>query len=149
LKEVHGVNENPKKRFIKLIEDKLWNIKNKTIGVLGLAFKPDTDDMRNAPSIDIIKTLQSEGATIKAYDPQAVENCRSIFDGVEYASDPYALAKDCECLILMTEWDEFKTLDFSKIKELLKQPVLFDGRNLYDREELVALGYDYHCIGRS
>ncbi len=148
LKAVKNVNEGQKSSFIHLIEDKLWNIKSKVIGVLGLAFKPNTDDMRNSPAVDIIKVLLHEGASIKAYDPKAVDNCRKILPNITYSSDPYALAKGCDCLLVLTEWDEFKEIDFSKIKKLMRQPVVFDGRNLFHDVDLKKLGFEYYGIGR-
>jgi UDPglucose 6-dehydrogenase len=148
LNEVRNINEEQKASFLRLIEDKLWIVKNKVIGVLGLAFKPDTDDMRSAPSIDIIGALQQEGAAIKAYDPVAEENAKKILKGVTYCKDPYAAAKGCDCLLLLTEWDEFKKLDFNKLKSVMKQPVLFDGRNFYHDQNLESLGFEYYGVGR-
>lgn len=147
LKEVREVNEHQKKSFLRLIEDKLWNLKDKTVGVLGLAFKPDTDDMRNAPSIDIIKALQDEGAKIKAYDPQALHNAQKVFKGITYSKDPYACAKDCDCLLLLTEWKEFADLDFERIARSMRQLVIFDGRNFYHDKKLERFGFEYHGIG--
>ncbi|MCA9408833.1 MAG: UDP-glucose/GDP-mannose dehydrogenase family protein [Candidatus Omnitrophica bacterium] len=148
LKEVRNVNEEQKSSFIRLIEDKLWIVKNKVIGVLGLAFKADTDDMRNAPSIDIIQALQAEGAKIRAYDPQAVNNAKKVLEDIIYCKDPYELAKDCDCLLILTEWDEFKDIDFTKIKKSMKQDIIFDGRNLYSDNRLGDIGFEYHGIGR-
>ncbi|MCK5082288.1 MAG: UDP-glucose/GDP-mannose dehydrogenase family protein, partial [Candidatus Omnitrophica bacterium] len=148
LREVRKVNEEQKASFVRLIEDKLWIVKNKVIGVLGLAFKPDTDDMRSAPSIDIINALQQEGAKIKAYDPVAMPNAKKIFKKITYGKDPYDTAKGCDCLLLLTEWDEFKKLNFKKIGSAMKQAVLFDGRNLYHDKGLEDLGFEYHGIGR-
>ena len=148
LREVRKVNEEQKASFVRLIEDKLWIVKNKVIGVLGLAFKPDTDDMRSAPSIDIINALQQEGAKIKAYDPVAMPNAKNIFKKIIYGKDPYDTAKGCDCLLLLTEWDEFKKLNFKKIGSAMKQAVLFDGRNLYHDKGLEDLGFEYHGIGR-
>jgi len=148
LKEVRNINVHQKESFVRLIEDKLWIVKNKVVGVLGLAFKPDTDDMRSAPAIDIISALQSEGATIKAYDPVAVPNAKKILKKVTYCKDPYAVAKGCDCLLLLTEWDEFKTLDFKKIKAVMKQPLFFDGRNLYHNKNFDRLGFEYYGVGR-
>jgi len=148
LKEVRNVNEKQKEDFIRLIEDKLWIIKNKVIGILGLAFKPDTDDMRNAPSIDIIQMLQHEGAKIKAYDPEATVNAKKIFKNVTYCKDSYSVAKGCDGLLLLTEWDEFKDLNFKKIVSSMKQPIFFDGRNLYHDKGLEEFGFEYHGIGR-
>lgn len=148
LKEVRSVNEEQKALFVRLIEDKLWIIKDKTIGVLGLAFKPDTDDMRNAPSIDIIRALLQEGARVKVYDPQAMSNAGKILGKAAYCRDPYDLAKGCDCLLVLTEWEEFKKLDFKKMKRLMRHPVVFDGRNLYHNQNLQALGFEYYGIGR-
>ncbi len=148
LKEVRQVNDEQKAAFVRLIEDKLWIVKGKTVGVLGLAFKPNTDDMRNAPAIDIIELLQHEGAKIKAYDPQAMANAQKILKDVHFAKDPYALAKGCDCLLLLTDWQEFKKINFQRLKKLMKHAILFDGRNLYHDENLPALGFEYYGIGR-
>jgi UDPglucose 6-dehydrogenase len=148
LKEVRKINEEQKASFIRLIEDKLWIVKNKVIGVLGLAFKPDTDDMRSAPSIDIINMLQQEGAEVKAYDPVAMPNAKKILRKVKYCKDPYEVAKGCHCLLLLTEWDEFKKLNFKKIRSLMNQPILFDGRNLYHDQDFEHLGFEYYGVGR-
>jgi UDPglucose 6-dehydrogenase len=113
-----------------------------------LAFKPDTDDMRSAPSIGIIKTLQNEGAKIRAYDPEAMSNAKKIFKGITYCKDSYAVAKGCDCLLLLTEWDEFEKLNFRKIGKVMNQPIIFDGRNIFDKEMLESLGFEYHGIGR-
>ncbi len=148
LKEVKKINESKKLEFIKKIEDNLWNIKEKTIAVLGLAFKPDTDDMRFAPSIDIIEKLQSDGAKIRAFDPQATHKAKGLFSGVKFCKDAYEAAKGSDCMIIVTEWSEFKELDFKKLKRLLKQPLIIDGRNIYDPNKLKGLGFKYVSIGR-
>jgi len=148
LKEVRRVNEEQKNHFLRLIEDKLWIVKDKVIGVLGLAFKADTDDMRNAPSVEIIEALRNEGAKIKAYDPKAMDNSKKVLKGITYCKDPYSLAKDCDCLLILTEWNEFKDLDFGKIKKTMRQLVIFDGRNFYNDQDLEKLGFEYHGIGR-
>lgn len=148
LKEVRNVNEEQTALFVRLIEDKLWIIKDKVIGILGVAFKANTDDMRNAPSIGIIEALQREGAKVKAYDPQAMPNAKKVFKNVTYCSDPYALAKGCDCLLLLTEWDEFKKLDFKMIKRVMKHAILFDGRNFYHDRDLKASGFEYYGVGR-
>jgi UDPglucose 6-dehydrogenase len=148
LKEVRNVNGEQRAAFIKLIEDNLWIIKNKVIGVLGLAFKPDTDDMRNAPSIDLIETLLHEGAKIRAYDPQSMENAKQILPKVTYCKDPYAVAKGCDCLLLLTEWTEFKELNFKKMASVMRQSVIFDGRNFLNDHNLQDSGFEYHGMGR-
>ncbi len=148
LKEVRNVNEEQKTTFMRLIEDKLWIIKNKTVGILGMAFKPNTDDMRNAPSIDIIHSLLHEGAHIKAYDPKAMENAKIYFKNITYCKDAYSLAKGCDCLLILTEWDEFKNLNLKKIRGLMRQAIIFDGRNLLSKEQCEGLGIEYHGMGR-
>ncbi|MDP3143295.1 MAG: UDP-glucose/GDP-mannose dehydrogenase family protein [Candidatus Omnitrophota bacterium] len=148
LKEVRKVNEQQKESFVKLIEKKLWIIKGKTIGVLGLAFKPGTDDMRNAPSIDIIMRLKEEGARIKAFDPQAMDKAKEIFREVKFCKDAYETAKGSDCLVIITEWDEFKELDFKRIKKIISQPIIFDGRNIYKPQAMEKLGFQYFSIGR-
>ena len=148
LKAVEHINEDQKKIFLKKIEDAIWNIKSKTIGVLGLAFKPNTDDMRFAPSVDIINALQSHGAKIKAFDPHAMTKAKEILKKVEYCKDSYSVCKGSDCLLILTEWDEFKELDLKKIKKLLNQPVVVDGRNIYDPKKMKALGFKYSSMGR-
>ncbi len=148
LKTVRAVNQQQKDLFLKKIKDVLWIIKDKTIGILGISFKPNTDDIRNAPSIDIIKALQAEGAKIKVYDPCAMEKAKDILDSVRFCKDSYDVCKESDCLLILTEWDEFKELDFSKIKKLLKRPFIIDGRNIYEPERLQKLGFNYISIGR-
>ncbi|MDD4938595.1 MAG: UDP-glucose/GDP-mannose dehydrogenase family protein [Candidatus Omnitrophica bacterium] len=148
LKAVREVNESQKNMFLKKIKDMLWIIKDKTIGVLGLSFKPDTDDIRNAPSIDIIRMLQAEGAKIKAYDPSAMEKAAKALDKVKFCKDPYEACKGSDCLLIATEWDEFKELDFTRIKKMLKRPFIIDGRNIYDPAAMKKLGFMYAGIGR-
>lgn len=148
LKEVKKINDFQRNDFIKKIENNIWNIKGKTMAVLGLAFKPDTDDMRFAPSIDIIMTLQRHGVKIRAFDPQAMPKARQIFKDVKFCKDVYEAAKSSDCLIIMTEWNEFKEIDFKKLKRLLKQPLIFDGRNIYDPDRIEGYGFKYISIGR-
>ncbi|HSA30677.1 MAG TPA: UDP-glucose/GDP-mannose dehydrogenase family protein [Candidatus Omnitrophota bacterium] len=148
LKEVRNINELQKRAFVQFIEDKLWILKGKTIGVLGLAFKPDTDDMRKAPSIDIIQMFLAEGARVRAYDPQATENAKKVMKKAAYFKDAYTMAKGCDCLVLLTEWEEFSRLDFRRLAKLMKQPILFDGRNFYWQHGLEKFGFEYHGIGR-
>lgn len=147
LKEVEKINEIAKDRFIEKIEDVLWNINGKQIGVLGLAFKPDTDDMRYAPSIDIINNLIREGAKVVAYDPVAMDNAKRVLLDIEYRDNPYDVADGADCLVFLTEWDEFRKLNLKKIKSLLKTPIIFDGRNIFDREKMEELGFIYRGVG--
>jgi len=148
LKVTYEINEEQKKHFVKKIKDTLKDVNNKKIGVLGLSFKPNTDDMRFASSIYIIQELQKENAKIKAYDPETMEKAKSIFTDVEFCKDPYETAKDSDALIILTEWDEFRELDLKKIKSLLKNPVIIDGRNIYNPEDLRKEGFTYISIGR-
>ena len=148
LKVVQEINSAQRKLFTKKIERALWVVKNKTIGILGLAFKPDTDDMRFAPSIDIVTDLQKEGAKIKAYDPKAMQKAKEILKGVVYCNNSYDVAKDADALIIVTEWNEFKELDLKRIKSLMKHPLIIDGRNIYDPEAMKNEGFIYISIGR-
>lgn len=148
LKEVQKINEEQKLRFVKKIESILWNLKDKQIGILGLAFKPNTDDMRFAPSIDIISYLKKEGALIKAYDPKAMTKAKTIMPDIIYCSSSYEVAENSECLAILTEWDEFKHLDLAKIKSLLKLPIIVDGRNIFDPKVMSELGFIYRAVGR-
>lgn len=148
LKSVRQVNEDQKKSFIRLIEDKLWNIKDKTIAVWGLAFKANTDDMRSAASLTILEALQAEGASIQAYDPVAMDNAKKMIKGVKFCADPYAAAKDADCLLLLTEWDEFSKVDFARVRDTMGQAIIFDGRNFLDHDVLGELGFECYGIGR-
>lgn len=147
LKEVRKTNEAQKKSFVKMIEENLWIVKNKTIGVLGLSFKPDTDDMRNAPAVDIIQALQREGAKIKAYDPQSMPKAKEVLKGVKFVKDAYEAAKGADCLLLLTEWEEFQKLNFRKIRQLMNHALIFDGRNFYNKKQIEKLGFEYFGVG--
>ncbi len=148
LKEVRRINEEQRKLILKKVEEQLWNVKDKTVGVLGLAFKPDTDDLRFAPSLEVIESLLKAGARVRAFDPRANEAARGLLNGVALAADPYRLAKGCDCLVVLTEWKEFQELDLKRVKRLMKQPVVVDGRNLYDPGKMRRLGFRYSAIGR-
>ncbi|MBN1138012.1 MAG: UDP-glucose/GDP-mannose dehydrogenase family protein [Anaerolineae bacterium] len=148
LRAVTHVNYDQRKRLIQKLRDILGGFRGKTIGLLGLAFKPDTDDMRDAPSISIVHMLQHEGATIKAYDPEAQETARRYLDKVIFCDSPYQVAKGADGLILVTEWNEFKQLDMARIKASMRQPVLIDGRNIYDPRRMVEMGFVYRGMGR-
>ena len=148
LKATHEINEEQKKNFVKKIKKILGSLSGKTLGVLGLAFKPNTDDMRFAPSIYIIQELQKEGAKIKAYDPEAMEKAKRIFNDVEFCKEPYEVSKDAYALLILTEWNEFKELDIKKIKSLLISPIIIVGRNIYNPENLRNEGFTYISVGR-
>ncbi|MBI2559361.1 UDP-glucose/GDP-mannose dehydrogenase family protein [Candidatus Woesearchaeota archaeon] len=148
LKSVQEINNDQKKRFVKKIEKALWVVKGKTIGVLGLAFKPNTDDMRFAPSLDIITELQKDGAKIKAYDPKAMEKAKDFLKGITYCNNPYDVAKDADALVIVTEWNEFKELDLKRINGLMRHSLIVDGRNIYNPEMLKKEGFTYISMGR-
>lgn len=148
LKDIKEINEEQKLWLVRRVEEELWNLEGKTVAVLGLAFKPDTDDMRFAPSIDIISELQKRGVKIRAYDPVSMEKAKEVIKGVCFCRGPYECVKGADCLALVTEWDEFKKLDFKKVKSLMKHPVIMDGRNLYDPGRMRKLGFTYKSVGR-
>lgn len=152
LKEVQRINRHTTQNIIVKAMDMLKNEgKGKTAGVLGLSFKPDTDDMRDAPSIIIINELIKAGIKVKTYDPIAIDNAKKIFEGVEnlkFENDPYSVAKDSDILIVVTEWNEFQQLDLGKVKKLMKAPNIVDGRNIYMPETMKELGFNYKGVGR-
>ncbi|MDX9893031.1 MAG: UDP-glucose/GDP-mannose dehydrogenase family protein [Patescibacteria group bacterium] len=145
---VENINQNAIDRFVKKIERELWVLDGKTITVLGLAFKPNTDDIRNAPALKIINVLKKEGAKIKAYDPQAMDNTKKIVSDIEYCSNINEALEGSEALIICTEWDEFKAIDLVKAKELMLTPIIFDGRNIFDPQTARTGGFKYFGIGR-
>jgi UDPglucose 6-dehydrogenase len=148
LHSVMEVNYDRRKETIKHVEALLGGLKGKTVGLLGLAFKPNTDDMREAPTIDIVAGFIQAGATVRAFDPAAMEAARGLLPAVEMYDDPYQMAKGCDALVVVTEWNEFKQLDLERIKGLLKEPVIFDGRNIYDPARMKVLGFTYRGVGR-
>lgn len=143
------VNEGQREHILEKIRRGTGGgIAGKTIGILGLAFKPNTDDMREAPSVEIIRRLQEEGARIRAYDPVAVPQARQVLTDVEYVSSPYEAAVDCDVLVVMTEWNEFRDLDFEDIKQRVRHPVLIDTKNMYDPASIKRMGFTYEGVGR-
>jgi len=148
LEAVEEVNYHQKRSLLPKIKGLVPDLKGKVIAIWGLAFKPKTDDMREAPSIVLIEQLQKEGAKIKAFDPEAQERAKKILGGVEYAEDPYDAIKDADTLVIITEWNEFRDLDKQKMKQLLKQPNIIDGRNVYGPKEMRNLGFNYIGVGR-
>jgi UDPglucose 6-dehydrogenase len=135
-------------RFVKKIVDTLWVLKDKTIGVLGLAFKQNTDDVRMSPAIELCQRLQKEGAVLRVHDPKAMEKARAILKDVTYVDDMNAVAEGCDALVIATEWEEFKQLDLARARKALTHPIMFDGRNLFDPAEMEQLGFIYKSIGR-
>ena len=151
LKAIDDINHNQRKIFINKILNFYNNdIKNKTFAVWGLAFKPNTNDMREAPSITIINELLKRGAKIQAYDPKAFNQAKLYFKNkISYAKSAYQALKNADCILLVTEWNEFRHPDFERVKSLIKNPVIFDGRNQYDGKKLTELGFKYICIGKN
>jgi len=148
LKEVQKINSAQMDRFVKKIVDTLWVLKDKKIGVLGLAFKQNTDDVRMSPAIDLCQRLVKEGAALRVYDPKAMDKARAILPNATYVEDMNEVAEGCDALVIATEWEEFKKLDLDRARKGLTHPILFDGRNLFDPAEMEKLGFIYKSIGR-
>jgi UDPglucose 6-dehydrogenase len=148
LKEVQKVNADQMNRFIKKITDTLWVLKDKKIGVLGLAFKQNTDDIRMSPALELCQRLQKEGAKLRVHDPKAMEKAKAVLHDVEYVDNMNDVASGCDALVVATEWDEFKKLDLDRVRQELECPIVFDGRNLFDPKEMERLGFIYKSVGR-
>jgi UDPglucose 6-dehydrogenase len=149
LRAVEDVNDRQKERLVDKIEAYLPDLSGRTIAVWGLAFKPRTDDMREAPAIPIIERLLARGVTVRAYDPAAAPVARGIFgDRITLCDKSYDALSGADALAVVTEWNEFREPDFAKMQSLMKAPVVFDGRNLYSPEQMRALGFTYFSIGR-
>jgi UDPglucose 6-dehydrogenase len=148
LKEVQRINAAQMERFLKKITDTLWVLKDKKIGVLGLAFKQNTDDVRMSPAIDLCQRLQKEGATLRVHDPKAMDKAKEVLKNVTYVEDMNDVAEGCDALVVATEWPEFKKLDLERVRKALTHPILFDGRNLFDPVEMEKLGFIYKSVGR-
>ena len=148
LDAVIRVNDEQKKRMITKIKEKVGDLRGKTIGVLGLSFKPNTNDIRESSSIVIIQGLLEMGAKVKAFDPAAMEEAKAVLPEIEYGKDAYDVAKGVDVLVLATEWNQFRRLDLQRIKELLKSPIFIDLRNVYDPEQMRRLGFHYCGVGR-
>ena len=144
---VHRINEKQRAVAVEKLKTVL-EINGSTVAVWGLSFKPKTDDIREAPSLDVIEALQKGGATVHAFDPVAMDNAKKEIKDVKFFENPYEAIRDCDALIVVTEWDEFRNLDMQAVKVLLKQPIVVDGRNIYDPEEMKDLGFTYLGIGR-
>lgn len=148
LSEVLRINEEQAQFFVQKVKKQLRSLNGKTLGVLGLAFKPDTDDMRSAPSISIIQMLQKEGAEVRAFDPRAMDKSQKLFKGVEFTADAFEAAKGAHALVFLTEWNEFLNLDWARLKRSMKARFIFDGRNMFQPEEMKKRGFRYFSIGR-
>ncbi|MBI2553113.1 MAG: UDP-glucose/GDP-mannose dehydrogenase family protein [Candidatus Rokubacteria bacterium] len=149
LKSVAEINRERAQHLVEEMRKALGPLDDQVIAVLGLAFKPNTDDMREAKSVEVVALLHGAGATIKAYDPVATENARALLPrSVTYCASPYEAAEKADALVLVTEWNEFKFLNLERLRSLMRRPVIFDGRNLYEPERMRRLGFEYHSIGR-
>ena len=148
LKAVTEVNDTQKDWIARKVEEELWNPGGKRVAVLGLAFKPNTDDLRFAPSLDIIAKLKESGVKLSVHDPVAMPKAKELLQGVEFAKNPYAALKGADCLALVTEWPEYKNLDFRRIRSLMRNPLILDGRNFLDPAPLRALGFQVRSVGR-
>ena len=142
------INRDQRRRVIQKLHDILGALNGRTIGLWGLAFKPNTDDMRGAPSLEIIHMLQSEGAKVRAYDPVSMEVARPLLNDVDLVGDAYAVAQGADAVVVVTEWNEFKNLDLERVRGEMRRPVMVDGRNLYDPQQMDALGFIYRGVGR-
>lgn len=149
LREVQRINAEQMERFMKKIADTLWVLRGKRIGVLGLAFKQNTDDVRSSPAIELCQRLLHEGAILRVHDPKAMTKARAILgDSVTYVDDMNAVAEGCDALVVATEWDIFKKLDLDRARKVMTHPIMFDGRNLFDPVEMERLGFVYKSVGR-
>jgi len=148
LKEVQRINAEQMDHFLKKITDTLWVLRGKKIGVLGLAFKQNTDDVRMSPAIELCQRLQKEGAGLRVHDPKAMDKAKAMLKDVTWVDDMDAVADGCDALVVATEWDEFKKLDLDRARKSLTHPIMFDGRNLFDRVEMERLGWVYKSVGR-
>lgn len=151
LSEVERINVAQKKRFLSKVRAALWTLRGKRVGVLGLAFKGDTDDIRDSPAIEMIQMLLAEGCSVTAFDPAAIERSRAVIppsDKVKYVNDAYAAAEDADALVLLTDWAEFGKLDLEKVRNALRYPILVDGRNMYEPATVAEAGITYYSVGR-
>jgi UDPglucose 6-dehydrogenase len=148
LQAVMEINRNQRRRVILKLRRALGSLDQKAIGVLGLSFKPNTDDIREAPALEVIHLLENEGAYVKAYDPQARQGAQTALPRVQLCENPYQVAEGADALILATDWNEFKSLDFTRIRLSMRKPVIVDGRNLWDPERMREYGFTYIPIGR-
>jgi UDPglucose 6-dehydrogenase len=148
LRAVMEINTDQRKRAVTKVREILGGFRGKSIAIWGLSFKPNTDDLRDAPAISVVRMLLNEGALVHAYDPVAMENARQILPNVVYCSNPYDAVQEADAVLLLTEWNEFKQLDMSHVRHLMRQPILLDGRNVYDPQQMKELGFIYRGMGR-
>ena len=149
LDEVMRINEEQRRRFLRKVRAVLWTLRGKRLGVLGLAFKGGTDDIRESPALLLVQELLREHCQVRAYDPAAMERAKEVLkSSVEFAKNPYEAAKDADALLILTEWEEFACLDLDRLRKLLKYPIVLDGRNLYEPATMVEHGFSYYSVGR-
>lgn len=147
---VVDINDKRKKAMAQKIIDACGgDVTGKTIAVLGLTFKPNTDDMRDSPALDIVPALVAAGAKVRAFDPQGMEEAKHMLDGIEWCTGAYDTMPDADALAIITEWNEFRALDLGRVKELMKAPVMIDLRNIYKPDDMAEAGFDYTCIGKA
>jgi UDPglucose 6-dehydrogenase len=148
LQAVMDINTDRRNQLVEKVRELLGEIRGKPIGLLGLAFKPNTDDLREAPALEIAQILLREGACVRAYDPVGMARASAQMPQIEMCADPYALAEGCDALVVCTEWNEFRHLDLERVRTLMRRPTIVDGRNIYEPEEMAALGFEYRGMGR-
>ncbi|HEX6547149.1 MAG TPA: UDP-glucose/GDP-mannose dehydrogenase family protein [Candidatus Dormibacteraeota bacterium] len=149
LSAVMEINRDQRHLAVEKVRECLGTLRGQTVGLLGLSFKPNTDDMREAPSVDIARSLLQAGAQVRAYDPAAIDRAKALLPELEYRTNPYAVARGADALLLVTEWNEFRQLDLARIKRTMRRPVVVDGRNIYDAQRMRDLGFVYRGIGRN
>ena len=148
LKETERVNKQRVDQLLDKVKKALWVMKGKQIGVLGIAFKPNTDDIRLAPAIEVIRRLLAEGAVVRATDPEAMERARAVFPDLSYSADPYEVARGADALLILTEWEQFRRLDWKRVRSEMARPLVIDARNMLRPAEMKALGFEYMSFGR-
>ncbi len=149
LRAVLEINQRMRSQFVKTVENHFGSLEGRTLAMWGLSFKPNSDDLREAPSVDIVRMLLEKGAKVRAYDPKAMERARQVIgEGIVYCKDAYGACEDADAVLLVTEWSEFRTPDWGRLAELLKSPVFFDGRNIFKPENMIRRGFTYYSIGR-
>ena len=148
LREVEKINDRRIEHFVEKLRAELWVLRGKKIAVWGLAFKPNTDDVRFAPSIAVLKSLRDEGASVRAYDPEATAKASEVMPDVTYCADPYEAAQGADAILIVTEWDEFRTIDWPRLRALVDRPLIVDGRNMFAAREVTRHGFQYLSIGR-
>ena len=148
LHAVMEINDDRRRQLVSKVTDLVGNLEGKVVGVLGLTFKPNTDDLREAPALDVVGQLMAAGAQVRAYDPAGMPGTAEIYPQIALVSSPYECAEGCDALVVCTEWNEFKHLDMERIKTLMRRPIIVDGRNIYEAAKLQALGFTYRGMGR-